>query len=276
MERRMTTMPMRFAELRFLWRSDLYRHYGRADLLAFIKMLLVYWEPPGAKYAFILRLCQFLRVARPRVLLAPFYVVSRIVLKHYEYTFHIRIAPATRIGPGLYIGHFGDIGVNQRAVIGANCNISQGVSIGQASRGRRKGHPVIGDNVFIGPGAKIIGRVRIGNNVAIGANCVVTRDIPDNAVVVGVPGRVISYEGAADYIVNADYPGHANVQAAGASLPTRCSPADGAAPECDDAHTGELARIAPLGAAKVSVAREEAVPSPVEAGGRRHAWAEQR
>lgn len=196
---------MRFADLRRLWRSDLYRHYGRANLGTFTRMLLVYWEPPGAKYAFLLRLCRYTQEARPRALFAPLFVITRILLKRWEYAFHIRIPPQTAIGPGLYIGHFGDIGVNRRAVIGANCNLSQGVSIGQASRGRRKGCPVIGDNVFVGPGAKIIGRVRIGDNVAIGANCVVTRDIPDNAVVVGVPGRVISYAGSADYILNTDY-----------------------------------------------------------------------
>lgn len=196
---------MRFTELRYLWYTDLYRHYGRADCRSFLKMLLVYWEPPGAKYAFLLRLCRFFMLARPRALAAPFYVISRIVLKHYEYKFHIAIAPTTQIGAGLYIGHFGDIWVNPQAIIGANCNISQGVTIGQASRGKRKGYPVIGDNVFIGPGAKIIGRVQIGDNVAIGANCVVTRDIPNNAVVVGVPGRVISFAGSTDYIINDDY-----------------------------------------------------------------------
>lgn len=202
------TKTMRFAELRYLWGSDLYRHYGRADLWTYLKMLLIYWEPPGAKYAFLLRLCAYFGAARPRALFLPLFVAARVVLKHWEYKYHIRIPPAARIGPGLYIGHFGDVGVNSRAVIGANCNISQGVSVGQASRGRRQGYPVIGDNVFIGPGAKVIGRVRIGDNVAIGANCVVTRDIPDNAVVVGVPGRVISYVGSTDYILNADYDRH--------------------------------------------------------------------
>jgi serine O-acetyltransferase len=90
-------------------------------------------------------------------------------------------------------------------VIGDNCNISQGVTIGEANRGPRKGTPVIGNNVYIGPGAKIIGAVHIGNNVAVGANCVVTRDVPDGAVVVGVPGRVISYEGSKGYIIRTDY-----------------------------------------------------------------------
>ena len=77
--------------------------------------------------------------------------------------------------------------------------------MGQASRGRRKGWPTIGDNVYIAPGAKIVGNVKIGNCVAIGANCVVTTDIPDNGVVVGVPGKVISFEGSQGYVNHTDY-----------------------------------------------------------------------
>jgi serine O-acetyltransferase len=65
--------------------------------------------------------------------------------------------------------------------------------------------PVIGDNVYIGPGAKIIGRVNMGSGVAIGANAVVTKDVPDNAVVVGVPAKVISYNGSKGYINKTDY-----------------------------------------------------------------------
>lgn len=95
--------------------------------------------------------------------------------------------------------------INEAVSIGRNCNISQGVTLGQANRGKRKGAPIIGDNVYIGAGAKIIGKVKIGNNVAIGANCVVTKDIPDNAVVVGVPGKVISYEGSKYYINRTEY-----------------------------------------------------------------------
>src|SRR3972149_632365 len=72
-------------------------------------------------------------------------------------------------------------------------------------RGPRKGAAVIGDNVYIGPGARIVGKVDIGSNVAIGANCVVTKDVPENAVVVGVPGKVISFNGSGDYIQNTDY-----------------------------------------------------------------------
>jgi serine O-acetyltransferase len=64
---------------------------------------------------------------------------------------------------------------------------------------------VIGDNVYIGPGAKLFGAIVVGDNAAIGANCVVTRDVPENGVVVGVPGQVIPYEGSQGYINNTEY-----------------------------------------------------------------------
>jgi len=121
-------------------------------------------------------------------------------LRHLQYKSGIQIPYNTNIAPGFYIGHFGTIVVNDAAVIGKNVNISPGVTIGQANRGHNKGVPRIGDNVYIGPGAKIIGGIRIGNNVAIGANAVVTKDVVDNAVVAGVPARVISMQGAECYI----------------------------------------------------------------------------
>jgi serine O-acetyltransferase len=67
------------------------------------------------------------------------------------------------------------------------------------------GYPTLGDNVYIGPGAKKVGAVRIGNNVAIGANCVVTKNIPGNSVVVGIPGRIISQDGSTGYVQRTDY-----------------------------------------------------------------------
>ena len=133
------------------------------------------------------------------------YPLAKVMLHRLKYRMGISIPPATQIGGGFFIGHFGGIVVNGKAVIGKNCNISQGVTLGQANRGRNKGVPVLGDNVYIGPGAKVVGAVTIGNNVAIGANCVVTTNIPDNAVVVGIPGKVISYGGATGYINNTDY-----------------------------------------------------------------------
>jgi serine O-acetyltransferase len=124
----------------------------------------------------------------------------RVIHNHTTYKYGIWIPLETEIGEGFYIGHFGGIVVHENARIGNNCNISQGVTIGRANRGKRVGYPIIGERVYIGPGAKIIGNVRVGNDVAIGANCVVVADVPDHAVVVGVPGRVVSLNGSDGYV----------------------------------------------------------------------------
>lgn len=123
------------------------------------------------------------------------------MLRRIGYSYGISIPYNTTIGPGFYIGHTGGIVVNPRAIIGKNCNISCGVVIGETFRGARKGIPSIGDYVYMAPGAKIIGNISVGNNVAVGANCVVTGDLPDNAVAVGVPAKIVSFDGSAGYVV---------------------------------------------------------------------------
>jgi serine O-acetyltransferase len=133
------------------------------------------------------------------------YPFARFLLGRLTYKLGISIPPSTKIGSGFYIGHFGGIVVNSKSIIGKNCNISHGVTLGKANRGKNKGYPMLGDNIYIGPGAKIVGSVKIGNNVAIGANCVVTKNISDNSVVVGIPGKVISLEGSKGYINRTDY-----------------------------------------------------------------------
>ncbi|MBN1342550.1 MAG: hypothetical protein JXQ73_07710 [Phycisphaerae bacterium] len=100
---------------------------------------------------------------------------------------------------------FARIIVNPRRTIGDNCNLTSGVTLGGARRGENRGTPTVGDGVFFGQGAKVIGSVKIGSNVAVGTNCVVTHDVPDNAVGGGVPARIISYEGAQGYVINTDY-----------------------------------------------------------------------
>jgi serine O-acetyltransferase len=192
---------MHFNEYKYLVKSDLYRYTGRISNMLLIENLLI---NPGFQYSFWMRTCAFLE----QIILFRFTVLflARIIFRRYTYKYGISIPYSTKIGSGFYIGHFGGIVVNAGSVIGKNCNISQCVTLGQANRGKNKGYPVIGDNVYIGPGAKIIGKVNIGNNAAIGANCVVTKDAPDNAVVVGVPGEVISYKGSQDYVNRTDYP----------------------------------------------------------------------
>ena len=120
--------------------------------------------------------------------------------KMVEIATGIDIPFTARIGRGLYIGHFGQIILSTRTVMGEFCNLSQGVTMGQAGRGSEQYTPLIGDRVYIGPGAKIFGKVAIGNDVAIGANAVVTKDLPDNAVAVGVPAKIISYGTSRDFV----------------------------------------------------------------------------
>jgi serine O-acetyltransferase len=95
----------------------------------------------------------------------------------------------TSIGPGLFVSH-GQNTILSAEQIGANLQVHQGVTVGWDYRGPRR--PIIGDDVFIGAGAKVLGAVTIGNQARIGANAVVMCDVPDGATVVGVPGRIVS------------------------------------------------------------------------------------
>lgn len=108
----------------------------------------------------------------------------------------IQLPRETQVGYGLYIGHGGPIVVNPTAVIGNNCNLSQFTTIGN-NEGQAA---IIGDNTYIGPSVCVIENVKIGNNVTIGAGSVVTKDIPDNATVVGNYAKVINYNNPGRYI----------------------------------------------------------------------------
>lgn len=117
-------------------------------------------------------------------------------LLRYQLQTGIQINPGTDIGPGLYMPHFGSIIVNTSSCIGANCYLSHDVTLGKAHAGDKKGAPTLGDGVFIGPGVKILGKIHIGNNAAIGANSVVVTSIPCNCFAVGAPARVVRNVGA--------------------------------------------------------------------------------
>lgn len=169
-----------------LIKSDLHRYRGKTDFRTFFSQLFL---NSGFKYTLWLRLCKKSKI-------------FRLFLGYYSQKYLIEISPMTDIGKGLYLGHAMGIVIAPKARLGNNCNISQFVTIGQKNRGTYKGYPVIGNDVYIGPGAKIIGSVHVGNDVVIGANCVVTKDVPDHAVVVGVPARIVSYDGSESYVNN--------------------------------------------------------------------------
>jgi len=107
----------------------------------------------------------------------------------------IDIHPGAEIGSNFFIDHGSGTVIGETTKIGDNCTIYQNVTLGGTSLERKKRHPTVGNNVVIGAGAKVLGPIRIGNNVKVGANSVVVNDIPDDCVVVGVPGRIISRNG---------------------------------------------------------------------------------
>ena len=129
----------------------------------------------------------------PGILRKMIYPIVFLIQKHYQEKSGIQIRIGTNVGKGLCFTHYSAIIISPFSKIGENVTIFQGVTVGGMFG---KGDPVIGDNVIAFAGSKIIGNVQVGNNVVIGANAVVSKDIPDNAVVVGVPAKVINYNGA--------------------------------------------------------------------------------
>jgi len=174
--------------------SDLYRYCGKTSMMLFLKH---YYLNPAFKFMVWHRIAHYARFKGKFIYLIPWLKLRRLKFK-YGYD----IPAETKIGKGFYIGHFGGIIITSEAIIGNNCNISQGITIGYSSRGKKKGYPILGNNIYIGPGAVIIGNIRIGDNVAIGANAVVLDDLPDNSVAVGIPAKIINYNGSEGYILN--------------------------------------------------------------------------
>jgi len=107
----------------------------------------------------------------------------------------IEIHPGAQIGSGLFIDHGMGIVIGETAVIGNNCTIYHGVTLGGTGHGKGKRHPTIGDNVLIGAGAKLLGPFKVGNNVMVGANAVLLSEVPDNATVVGIPAKTVRIDG---------------------------------------------------------------------------------
>ena len=103
----------------------------------------------------------------------------------------VEIHPGARIGKGLFIDHGMGVVIGETAEIGDGCTLYHGVTLGGTTWRREKRHPTLGRNVVVGAGAKILGPVTIGDDVRIGSNSVVTKDVPAGATVVGIPGRVV-------------------------------------------------------------------------------------
>jgi serine O-acetyltransferase len=103
----------------------------------------------------------------------------------------IEIHPGATIGSGLFIDHGMGVVIGETAEVGADVTLYHGVTLGGTSTSKGKRHPTIGDRVTIGAGAKVLGNITIGSDSRIGANAVVVKSVPENSVVVGVPGQIV-------------------------------------------------------------------------------------
>lgn len=119
-----------------------------------------------------------------------FRLIGFFMMKFSEIVLGAAIKPGADIGPGLYIGHTGLIRIHPEVKAGKDLSIGPGTILGEKGLGG-KGAPQLGDNVYLGVGCKVLGAVTIGNDAKIGANAVVVKDIPEGAVAVGVPAKVI-------------------------------------------------------------------------------------
>ena len=174
-----------------------YKRYNFSKL-NFRALFLVFisYNVPGLKFLTIFRVTQYYR-RKNRLLFFFFFLWYRALKVKYG----LDISYRTKIGKGFYIGHFGQVVIHGDAIIGENCNISQGITIGISNYGNKKGIPNIGNNVFIGPNACVFGNIIIGNNVTIGANCVITESIEDCKTVIASKSIVIDKDLSQYYIL---------------------------------------------------------------------------
>ena len=120
------------------------------------------------------------------------FFIARYLCEKAKRKTGIEIHPGASIGKNLFIDHGTGVVIGETAVIGDNVTMFHGVTLGGTGNEKdKKRHPTIGNNVFIGAGAKILGNITIGNNVKIGANAVVLKDVEDDRTVVGIPGYVV-------------------------------------------------------------------------------------
>ena len=173
-------------------KADLFRYHGLTGIKGFFKGLRI----PGFRYMYLLR------KKSKSIKYSPGWIFFNFLLHRYSFKYGFQIYSTTEIGEGFYIGHFGTIVINSRAKIGKNCNITHGVTIGQANRGKLAGYPTIGNNVWIGTGSVIVGNITIGTNVLIAPNSFVNINIPDNSLAIGNPCKIILKDNPCEGYIN--------------------------------------------------------------------------
>lgn len=122
--------------------------------------------------------------------------VPRLLSEIARFITGLEIHPGAEIGPGFFVDHGMGVVIGETAIIGRNCSIFHNVTLGGTGKHTGKRHPTIGNNVFIGTGATLLGPLTVGDNVKIGANSfIVMCDVPSNTTVAGTPARIIKRDG---------------------------------------------------------------------------------
>jgi serine O-acetyltransferase len=119
------------------------------------------------------------------------YLIARGISQLSRFLTGIEIHPGAKIGNGFFIDHGMGVVIGETAEVGENVTLYHGVTLGGVSTEKGKRHPTIMDNVVIGAGAKVLGAIEIGVSSRVGANAVVVNPVPENSVVVGVPGQIV-------------------------------------------------------------------------------------
>ena len=118
-------------------------------------------------------------------------ILARYISEKAKRKTGIEIHPGATIGKRLFIDHGTGVVIGETAIVGNDVTLFHGVTLGGTGKEKGKRHPTIGNNVFIGSGAKVLGNIVVGNNVKIGANAVILKDVPSNVTIVGVPGKIL-------------------------------------------------------------------------------------
>lgn len=139
---------------------------------------------PGLHALFLHRIAHWLHLRRV-------YFIPRLISHIARLLTGIEIHPGAKIGRGVFIDHGMGVVIGETAIVGDYSLIYQGVTLGGTGKESGKRHPTVGENVVVGAGAKVLGNIRIGNKVRVGAGSIVLQDVPDNCTVVGVPGRIV-------------------------------------------------------------------------------------
>ncbi|WP_242394252.1 serine O-acetyltransferase [Anaeromyxobacter oryzisoli] len=177
------------------FRADLGRYFRYARAETFWARLRIAVHTEALAALAVYRFGRWLQDEAPALVRVAMKLPHSLAHETVRVVLGICLSPGARIAPGLYIGHSGGIWVAPDAVIGRDCNLSQGVTLGAGGTVRR-GAPVLGERVWIGPKATVIGPVKVGAGAVVGANSLVVTNVPEQGVAVGVPARIVALSGS--------------------------------------------------------------------------------